>query len=141
MSATSTSSLVSRLVARKPLPFYVGAFADTVVGVGLVTFAEAMAPMILPDHPTILGIEVSSVLRFLGLFLLVFALDTVVVARAGGALGRFRSWIVAANWATVAAAVLVLGLWHGALSLLGIAMVAAIALAVGVFASLQQRAI
>ncbi|MBX9964226.1 MAG: hypothetical protein K2Y35_14295 [Burkholderiales bacterium] len=141
MSVSSSQSILSRLIERKPLPFYVGAFADTVVGVGLVAFAKTIAPLILPDHPAILGIAVSSVLRFLGLFLLVFALDTVMVARSNGVLGRFRSWIVAANWATVALAVLVLGLWHGALSLLGIAMVAAIALAVGVFASLQQRAI
>lgn len=141
MSHANSQTPDSRAFDRKPLPFYVGALADTVVGVGLVSFAEAIAPMILPDHATILGIAVSSVLRFLGLFLLVFALDTVVVARSSGALGRFRSWIVAANWATVAAAVLVLGLWHGALSLLGIAAVAAIALAVGAFASLQQRAI
>lgn len=141
MSASSSQSFLSRLIERKPLPFYVGAFADTVVGLGLVALAETITPMILPDHPTILGLTVSAVLRFLGLFLLVFALDTVVVARSNGALGRFRSWIVAANWATVALAVLVLGLWHGALSLLGIALVATIALAVGVFASLQQRAI
>lgn len=141
MSHATSQTPVSRGFDRTPLPFYVGALADTGVGVGLVSFAEAIAPMILPDHATILGLSVSSVLRFLGLFLLVFALDTVVVARSSGALGRFRSWIVAANWATVAAAVLVLGLWHGSLSLLGIAAVTAIALAVGVFASLQQRAI
>jgi hypothetical protein len=141
MSTSTSQTSVALTFDRKPLPFYVGALADTVVGAGLVAFAEALAPMILPDHATILGIAVSSVLRFLGLFLLVFALDTVVVARSSGALGRFRSWIVAANWATVASAVLVLGLWHGSLSLLGIAAVTAIALAVGVFASLQQRAI
>lgn len=141
MSVASLQSALARLIERKPLPFYIGAFADTVVGVGLITSAEFIAPMILPDHPTLLGIAVASVLRFLGLFLLAFALDTIVVARSNGALGRFRSWIVAANWATVALAVLVLGLWHGALSPLGIALVATIALAVGVFASLQQRAI
>jgi len=139
MSISTSQTSVARAFDRKPLPFYIGAFADTVVGVGLVAFAEVLARMILPDHPTILGIAVSSVLRFLGLFLLVFALDTVVVARSSGALARFRSWIVAANWATVASAVLVLGLWHGSLSLLGIAAVGAIALAVGVFASMQQR--
>jgi hypothetical protein len=141
MSPSSSQSVLARLIERKPLPFYAGAFADTVVGVGLVCLAESIAPMILPDHPALFGIAVSSVLRFLGLFLLAFALDTVIVARSNGTFGRFRSWIVVANWATVALAMLVLALWHGALSPLGISMVSAIALAVGVFASLQQRAI
>jgi hypothetical protein len=122
-------------------PFYVGAAADTVVGIALTAFSAEAAGLLLPEQAAILGLATASVIRFLGLFLILFALETVIVARATGTAARFRSWIVAANWATVALALLVLVLWHSALSTLGIAAVAAVAVSVGAFAALQHRAL
>jgi hypothetical protein len=80
-------------------------------------------------------------MRFLGVFLILFAIETVLIARSQGTLGRFRSWIVAANWITVALAVVVIALWHAAFSAIGMAAVAIIAVAVGIFSTLQQRAL
>ncbi len=141
MSVTASDSNVSRFAERNAKAYYAGAAADVAVGTGLVVFAGSIAALVMPGQATILGLPLSSILRFLGVFLLVFAIDTVLIARSQGVLGRFRSWIVAANWVTVALAVAVLALWHALLSPLGIAMVASVALAVGVFASLQQKAV
>ena len=126
---------------RNPMAFHIGAAADVLVGMGLTVFAGDVASLLLPQHAEILGIAAASVMRFLGLFLILFAIETVVVARSQGALGRFRSWIVGANWATVALAIVVIAAWHAALSMLGIAAVAAIAVAVGLFAFLQGRSL
>jgi hypothetical protein len=122
-------------------PFYVGAVADVAVGLALSLFAADIAHLLMPDQVTILGFATASVMRFLGVFLLLFALETVVVALSQGAMATFRSWVVAANWATVAAAIVVLALWHSAFSAIGIAAVAVVGVAVGTFAALQRRAL
>ncbi|HEV8647008.1 MAG TPA: hypothetical protein VGR01_15725 [Burkholderiales bacterium] len=132
---------LSRNITRKLWPFHVGALADTLVGLDLVIFAGDIARLLVPEQATILGFATTSVMRFLGAFLILFAIDTVVLARSQGRLARFLSWIVAANWATVALAVVVIALWHAAFSVMGIAAVAVIAVAVGIFAALQQRAL
>jgi len=141
MHASSSQATTPRSFDRKSLPFYAGALADTAVGVGLIAFADSLAPMLMPEQATILGIAVSSVLRFLGVFLLVFAFDTVLVARSKGTLSRFRSWIVGANWATVALAVAVIAAWHALFSPIGVAAVAVVAVAVATFATLQHKSI
>lgn len=141
MSTLAHETPLSRSAGRKPTPFYIGAVADVVVGLDLAIFGPQIAQLILPDRATIFGFESASVLRFLGLFLILFAIETIVVARSQGTVGRFRSWIVAANWATVALAVVVLAAAHGAFSIVGIAAVITIAVAVGVFAFLQGRSI
>ena len=122
-------------------PFYVGAVADVAVGLALSLFAADIAHLLMPDQVTILGFATASVMRFLGVFLLLFALETVVVAWSQGAMATFRSWVVAANWATVAAAIVVLALWHSAFSAIGIVAVAVVGVAVGTFAALQRRAL
>lgn len=132
---------LSRNITRKLWPFHVGALADTLVGLDLVIFAGDIARLLVPEQATILGFATTSVMRFLGVFLILFAIDTVVLARSQGRLARFLSWIVAANWATVTLAVVVIALWHAAFSAMGIAAVAVIAVAVGIFAALQQRAL
>lgn len=132
---------LSRNITRKLWPFHVGAAADVLVGLDLVIFAGDIARLLMPEQVTILGFATASVMQVLGVFLILFAIDTVVIARSQGQLARFLSWIVAANWATVALAVVVLALWHAAFSAMGIAAVAIIAVAVGIFAGLQQRAL
>ena len=132
---------LSASAGRSLWPFHVGAIADVVVGLDLVAFSGAIAGLILPQQATILGFSSAAVLQALGLFLILFAIETVVVARAQGMLARFRSWIVVANWATVGLAALILAVWHGALSAPGIAAVAIVATAVAVLAALQQRAL
>jgi hypothetical protein len=141
MSTLAHESPLSRSAGRKPASFYVGAVADVVVGLDLTIFGPEIARLILPDHVTIRGFESASMMRFLGLFLILFAIETVVVARSQGTLGRFRSWIVAANWATVVLAVVVLAAAHSAFSVLGIAAVVAIVVAVGVIAFLQGKSL
>jgi hypothetical protein len=131
----------SRASGRGLWPFYVGAAADVAVGLMLTAFAGEAAALLMPERDTVLGVATGSLMRFLGVFLLLFALETVIVARASGTMAKFRSWIVAANWATVALAAVVLALWHAAFSALGIAAVTFVGMAVGTFAALQKRAL
>lgn len=141
MTALTHEISLSRTNGRKQWPFHVGAVADVLVGSDLVFFADYVAQLTMPEQATILGFATASVILFLGVFLILFAIDTVLIARSQGRLARFLSWIVAANWATVAMAVVVIALWHAAFSAIGIAAVAIIAVAVGIFAALQQRAL
>ncbi|MEX0959495.1 MAG: hypothetical protein WDZ63_09430 [Burkholderiales bacterium] len=141
MSAIAHSASVSRPASRGLWPFHLGAFADVVVGLDLVLFADHIARLAMPHQATILGFEPESVMRGLGVFLILFAIETVVVARSSGALARFRAWVVAANWATVALAAIVIAFWHGAFSAIGIAGIAAIGLALAVLSTFQQRAL
>lgn len=141
MTAFTHEISLSRTNGRKQWPFHVGAVADVLVGLDLVFFADYVAQLTMPEQATILGFATASVIRFLGVFLILFAIDTVLIARSQGTLGRFRSWIVAANWATVAMAVVVIVLWHAAFSAIGIAAVAGIGVAVAVLAFLQHRSI
>lgn len=120
-------------------PFHVGAIADVVVGVNLIAFSEPIARLILPQQTTILGFSCVTILQALGLFLVLFAIETMIVVRAQGNLARYRSWIVAANWATVVLATLILAVWHAAFSAVGIAAVTIVATALAVLAALQQR--
>jgi hypothetical protein len=122
-------------------PFYFGAAADIGVGVALLLFSGSIAVLMMPDQLAILGFAPASILKFLGAFLIVFAIETIVVARPGGRYARFRSWIVAANWATVALAGVVLVFWHAMFSPLGVGLVAAIAVALTVVAYLQRQSL
>lgn len=124
---------------RRFWPFHVGAIADVVVGVDLIAFGDPVARLILPQQATILGFSCVTILQALGLFLVLFAIETIIVVRAQGNLARYRSWIVAANWATVVLATLILAVWHAAFSAVGIAAVTIVATALAVLAALQQR--
>lgn len=141
MSAIAHSASVSRPAGRGLWPFHLGAFADIVVGLDLVLFADYIARLAMPHQATILGLDTASVMRGLGVFLILFAIETMTVARSTGALARFRAWVVAANWATVALAAIVIAFWRGALSATGVAAVTAIGLALAVLSTLQQRAL
>jgi hypothetical protein len=127
--------------ASRPLwAFHVGAVADVVVGLGLVAAAPQVANLILPAHTEVAGLATAGLLRSLGIFLVLFAIETVAVARAQG-LARFRSWVVAANWATVALVVGLLATVASAFSVIGLAAVAAIGLFVAGITVLQQKAL
>lgn len=136
--ARQTSSALHQ-GARRLWPFYVGAAADTVVGLDLLIFAPDVARLLLPGQATLFGFASESVMRFLGAFLILFAAETVLAARSRGGLARFRSWIVAANWATVVLAIVVLALWHSLFSAIGILAMSVVGAAVGVLAYLQGR--
>lgn len=112
-----------------------------VVGLDLVAFNHPIARPILPHQPTILRFSCAAILQALGVFLILFAIETIVVVRAQVALARFRSWIVVANWASVVMAALILAIWHAAFSAAGIAAVMLTAITVAVLAALQQRAL
>lgn len=141
MSALTHDLPLSRSTGLRMWAFHAGAAADVVVGLALTFFAGDAARLLLPEQPVILGLATASVMRFLGVFLILFALETVIVARSTGSMARFRSWIVAANWATVALALVVIAVWHAAFSAIGIAAVAVVAVSVGTFAALQRRAL
>lgn len=127
--------------ARSLWPFHVGAAADVAVGVGLLALAPQIGALILPAHSEVAGLAVTGILRALGLFLVLFALETVVVARASGMLARFRSWVVAANWATVGIVVILLAAAGSAFSAIGLAAVAVVGLFVAGITVLQQKAL
>jgi hypothetical protein len=135
------NSMNASISPRALWPFHVGAAADVAVGIGLVALAPQVAGLILPAHSEVAGLATAGILRGLGIFLILFAIETVIVARAQGALARFRSWVVAANWATVALVVVLLATVSPAFSAIGIAAVAAIGLFVAGITFLQQKAI
>lgn len=127
--------------ASRPLwSFHVGAAADAIVGLGLVAAAPQVAGLVLPSHSEVAGLATAGILRGLGIFLVLFAIETVAVAHAQG-LARFRSWVVAANWATVALVVGLLATVASAFSAIGIAAVAVIGLFVAGITVLQQKAL
>lgn len=141
MSTLTHELSLSRTNGLRQWPFHLGAAADVVVGLGLVLFAGNIARLAMPEHDTILGFATSSVMRFLGVFLILFAIETVVLARSQGRLARYLSWIVMANWATVALAIILLAASHSAFSAIGIAALMVVAAAVGIFAFLQQKSL
>ena len=121
--------------------FHVGAAADAAVGAGLLALAPEIATLVLPAHAEVAGLAVSGILRGLGLFLVLFALETVVVARATGMLARFRSWVVGANWATVAIVAALIATAGSAFSVIGLAAVAFVGVFVAGITLLQQKAL
>ncbi len=140
MNAFANQASLSRTAARSPWPFHVGATADVVVGAGLAVFASPAALLIMPDHAAVLGISAAAILRGLGIFLILFAIETVLVAREV-TLSRFRAWIVAANWATVALVLVLLAAANFAFSAIGLAAIAMIGMFVAAITVLQQRAL
>lgn len=141
MHGFAHESSLSRNAGRALWPFHAGAAADVAVGAGLVAFASPVANLIMPAHAEVLGISSAAILLGLGIFLILFALETVMVARATGVLAGFRSWIVGANWATVALVLLLLAAANSAFSGIGIAAVAGIGVFVATITVLQQRAL
>ena len=134
-----THSLPAAPATRSPLPYYLGAAADVLVGLELALFGPQVAQIAIPALDSLLGAEPGVVLRVLGVVLLVFALDTVLVARSAGRLGRLRSWIARANLASAALGILLLLTAHAALSPIGIAALAIISVALLVVGLWQQR--
>ncbi|MCC7548956.1 MAG: hypothetical protein IT532_14440 [Burkholderiales bacterium] len=136
---TLTQSVPVSGTSRSSLPFHLGAGADVLVGLELALFGPDVARLTMPALDTLLGADPGSVLRVLGLALIVFAIDTVLVARSHGRLGRLRAWIANANLATAALGALLLLAAHAALSPIGIAAVAAICVALAVIGAWQRR--
>ena len=141
MSTLTHEMSLSRSAGRKLWPFHVGAAADVVVGVGLVVFSGTIASLIMPAHEEVAGIATATILRGIGVFLILFATQTAIVARPHAALARFRSWIVAANWATVALAAGLIVAANAAFSAIGLAAVAVIGVFVAAITAFQQRAL
>jgi len=133
-----TQSLPAANATRSPLPYYLGAAADFIVGLELALFGPQVARLAMPALDTLLGAEPGAVLRIVGVALLVFALDTVLIARSQGRLGRLRPWIARANLATAALGVIALLVAHAALSPIGIAAVALMSVALLLIGWWQQ---
>ena len=70
----------------------------------------------IPAVERLLGTDPGMALRALGVVLIVFAIDTLLVARSKGRLGRLRIWIANANLASAALGALLLVTAHAALS-------------------------
>jgi hypothetical protein len=136
-----TMNPTARESSRSLWPFHAGAAADVAVGAGLLALAPQIAALILPSHAEVAGLATAAILRGLGVFLILFAVETVVVAKARGMLSRFRSWVVAANWATVALVAFILVTAGSAFSAIGVAAVAVVGIFVAGITALQQKAI
>jgi len=139
--STLIQSIPSSTTAMRPLaPFHLGAAADIVVGLALALFGPDVAQRMLPTLQSLLGTEPGTVLRVLGIALIVFAVDTIVIARARGRLARLRPWIAKANLASAVLAGVLLLLAYPAFSPIGIAAVAAIAVALVLIGWWQHKA-
>lgn len=136
---TLTQSLPATHAARSPLPYYLGAAADAVVGLELALFGPQVARLAMPTLDTLFGADPGVVLRIVGVALLVFALDTMLIARSPGRLGRLRPWIARANLATAALGAIALLTAHAAFSPIGIAAVALMSAALLLIGWWQQR--
>lgn len=139
MSTLTQSLPTSTGNARSLAPFYLGAAADVVVGLALTLFGPALAQLLMPAHEQVLGMPAGVLLRVLGIALIVFAIDTVIVARSRGTLARFRSWIIKSNFATAAFAMVLLLAAHSAFSAFGIAAIVIIAVALAGIALWQHK--
>lgn len=141
MTTLAHAARSTREATRSLWPFYAGAAADTVVGTDLIVFSSTIARLLLPAHETVAGIPTESIMLLLGVFLLLFAAATILAARAHGPLVRFRAWIVAANGATVALALMLSILAFNAFSPIGIGALLLLAVALGTLTALQRRAL
>jgi|SRR5690606_19526828 len=138
MSATSASPAIRPV--RGLWPFYAAGALDALVGLDLLLAGPSLAAWLLPGAESLLGVAMGSVLRALGVVLLLVGLDTVVCARSPG-LRRFLPALVAAAWVWVTASALVLALDARYFSPAGMAAVALLACAVALLAVLQSRAL
>ncbi|ABC31740.1 hypothetical protein HCH_05057 [Hahella chejuensis KCTC 2396] len=77
----------------------------------------------------------------LGIALAMWAVDVFLVARSSAWQDKFSKWIVYLDWAWVLASALVVALFGGRFSEIGLFLIVAIALAVSVLALLEQSAI
>lgn len=139
MSTLTQPLPTSTANARRLAPFYIGAAADILIGLELALFGPAIAQLLMPAHEQVLGMPAGTLLRVLGVALIVFAIDTIIVARSRGKLAQFRSWIVKSNFATAAFAVMLLLAAHSAFSTFGIAAIAVIAVALAGIAWWQHK--
>ena len=140
MSTLTQSIPSSATAARSLAPFYLGAAADIVVGLELALFGPNVAQFLMPTLESLLGAEPGTVLRVLGAALIVFAVDTILIARAQGRLVRLRPWIAKANLVSAALAALLLLAAYPAFSSVGIAAIAAIAVALAAIGVWQHKA-
>jgi len=136
---TLTQPVTASSAARPALPFHLGAAADLLVGLDLALFGPDVARLAMPAVEKLLGADPGTVLRVLGVALIVFAIDTVLIARSQGRLARLRGWIANANLASAALGAVVLLTAHAALSSIGFAAVAAISVALAVLGIWQRR--
>ncbi|HEY8553304.1 MAG TPA: hypothetical protein VIL43_02050 [Burkholderiales bacterium] len=126
--------------ARSLRPFYVGAAIDLVLGLDLLLFGPALAAWLVPAQAEVLGVASGTLLRALGVLLIVFALETVWLARAPN-LRRYLSLAIAANWAWVAVSALAIVAGYSVLSTAGVVAAAATALVAAELAIFQRRAL
>lgn len=136
---TSEHSTEHATRARTLWPFHLGALADCIAGLGLIAFSKAIAATLLPAHEQLLGFATPSVLQFIGVILILFALETLLVARTSGPLKRFRPAIIAINWATALAALALAVLAFSALPGITVAVLVSMGLALAALATLQRR--
>jgi len=133
---------LGRGIGRRPqLPFHLGAGLDLVLGLDLALFGDRVADLLLPGRAEIFGITAGTFMQALGIVLLLFAAETIVLARAKGGLRRFLPAIPILNGSWVAISLVVVTLWHDALSGAGIGIVLLVALLVGALAAAQGHSL
>lgn len=126
---------------RFPVPFYIGAAFDILLGLDLVVAGGWIAAQAAPAHPEVFGIATATVLQILGVVLMIYGADTALAARSRGLLRKLLPVIVGANWAWVVLSAAFLLVDGQALSGAGIALVVIVAAITGVLAWSQQRAL
>lgn len=143
MSAhTLTAGTATARRPRSPMTsFYAGAAIDLVLGLELMLFGGWFAALMLPDTPQILGLSTALLLRLAGGVLLLFAVDTFIVARSQGRLARFRPAVMAANWVGAALCLGLALLAAPVLSTVGVTLLVGLALIGAVVAMTQKRAL
>jgi len=120
--------------------FYVGAAIDLVLGLDLLLFGPALAALLMPGQAEVLGVASGTLLRVLGALLIVFALDTVWLARSPN-LRRYLPLVIAANWVWVAVSAVAIVAGYSVLSTVGVVAIAAAALIAAELAIFQRRAL
>ena len=136
------------LAAARPAPerasglaaFHLGAAFDLLLGLDLLLFGRTVAELVLPDYPTLLGIETATLPRCLGAALVLVAVDGFLFARIAR-LRRLLPALVALNWAWVAVSAVVLLFDSDALSGAGVALVLVVALLTAALVAAQTRAL
>lgn len=104
-SQIANSDFTAPVAATQEVPtsFYLAAGFDALLGADLVLFSGPIANVALPGRTVLSGLESALAVQILGALLIVFAMETVFLARTKGVFTRFLPVIVWCEWAWVAA--------------------------------------
>lgn len=138
-TANSNLTVPARDTRNSPTSFYLAAGFDALLGFDLIVFSGPIAAAALPETPALFGLETATILQILGILLVVFAAETVFLARTKSRFARLLPAIVWCEWAWVAASVAIGIVAFAAFSTVALVVIAIVAFATAELALFQHK--